>query len=522
MSDVHERPWTRRRFLTAAGGLVVAGTTIGAVYEALRSTSGTAAAGPSPSPVVLGLNTGTASPVASAVVPGVSYRSRPDLAPPHVDIDIPAGSVAPGLVFLTPNNGAGEGGPTIVDNDGELVWMLPVRDRSVTDFRVATYRGQPVLAWWEGSVNGGIGSGDCVIADTSYRQIARISAGDRRTVDLHEFQITPDGTALFFADAGVRPLRAASATPTPAGTPPASPSVLDCAIQEVDVATGKLLWEWHAIDHIAVDETYVKPPSTDKDLFDYVHTNSISVEPDGSLLVSARNTSAVYKIDRSTGAIVWRLGGRLSDFRFGPGATFGWQHDVRRQADGTITMFDDESPPVPARALVLRVDEHARTVQLVRSFTRPRPNLVSSQGNVQALANGNVFVGWGSTPFCSEFDSSGRVVFDATFPSAVQSYRDFRFEWVGDPTDRPSMALEPAASGLTVYASWNGATQLASWEVLTGPDPAHLASVASAARAGFETVIHVATAQSVVAVRALDESGRTLGTSAAMSPAQAG
>ncbi len=521
MTDAHERPWTRRRFLKAAGGLVVAGTTIGAAYEALRTT-GTAAPSPGPSPMVLGVNTGAASPTASGATAGVRYRSRPDLSPPHVDIDIPAGPVAPGLVFLTPNNGAGASGPTIVDNDGELMWMLPVRGRNVTDFRVATYRGQPVLAWWEGTVNGGIGSGECVIADTSYRQIARIAAGDGRTVDLHEFQITPEGTALFFADAGVRPLLAAGATPAPSGTSSASPSVLDCAIQEVDIATGRLLWEWHAIDHIAIDETYVKAPVSDKDLFDYVHTNSISVEPDGSLLVSARNTSAVYKIDRSTGAIVWRLGGRRSDFRFGAGATFGWQHDVRRQADGTITMFDDESPPVPARALVLHVDESARTVQFVRSFTRSQPDLVSSQGNVQALANGNVFVGWGSTPFCSEFDPSGRLVFDATFPSAVQSYRDFRYEWVGDPTDLPVIAVAPAGSGLTVYASWNGATQLASWEVLAGPDDAHLAIVASATRAGFETAIHVSTAHAALAVRALDASGRTLGTSAAMSPGLAG
>ena len=250
MSDERGRPWTRRRFLAAAGGLMVAGTTIGAVYEALRTTGG-AAPGPSPRPMVLGVNTGSASPAASGAAPGVSYRSRPDLSPPHVDIDIPAGSVAPGLVFLTPNNGAGEAGPTIVDNDGELVWMLPVRGRSVTDFRAATYRGQPVLVWWEGAVNGGIGSGDGVIADTSYRQIARISAGDGRTVDLHEFQITPEGTALFFADAGARPPAAAIAAPSPAGSPPASPSVLDCAIQEVDIATGRVIGKCYGRHRVA-------------------------------------------------------------------------------------------------------------------------------------------------------------------------------------------------------------------------------------------------------------------------------
>jgi Arylsulfotransferase (ASST) len=522
MTDERAAQWTRRRFLRTAGGAVVAAVSLGALaYEAVQWTT----AGPPPagsSPGLTGVRSAGRAP-ASPRISGApaagrpGFHSRPDLTPPAITVDSPPGAVAPGLVFLTPNNGADSDGPTIVDNAGDLVWMLPVPGKHVTDFRVATYRGQPVLVWWEGTVNGGIGSGECVIVDTSYREVARVRAANGRSIDLHEFQLTPQGTALFFADAGVR-------APVPAGSSPPPWQVLDCAIQEVDVETGTLLWEWHTADHIGLDETYVQPPASGNSLYDYVHANSIELEPAGTLLVSARNTSAVYRIDRSSGAIVWRLGGRRSDFRFGPGATFGWQHDLRRQADGTLTLFDDESPPVPARALVLRVDEAAHTVQLVRAYTRPQANLVASQGNVQTLANGNVFVGWGSTPFCSEFERDGRLVFDATFPGAVQSYRDFRFEWTAEPVDVPAVAVGPSSPGAgpVVYASWNGATEVARWDVLAGPDNAHMEPAASVPRSGFETAIALGSRPSLVAVHALDAAGRVLGVSATVNSAVSG
>ena len=176
---------------------------------------------------------------------------------------------------------------------------------------------------------------------------------------------------------------------------------------------------------------------------------------------------------------------------------------------------------VPARALVLRLDETARTADLVRAYARPQPDLVSSQGNVQLLANGNLFVGWGSTPYCSEFSPDGRLLSDAAFPVAVQSYRDFRCEWVGEPADSPAVAVDPTGGPLTVCASWNGATKVARWDVLAGERADSLAVAASAPRSGFETAIQLATVASLVAVRASDASGRVLGTSAVVATGRA-
>ena len=502
-------PWTRRRFLgglvgVVAGAVPAGGIAYGLVRGALESGGSSGVS----SRRLLGLpDASTPGTSAGATAARRAFHSRPDLTPPVVTTDVPAGRVAPGYVFLTPNNGAGPDGPAIVDNAGELVWMRPDATNHATDLRVAEYRGQPVLTWWEGTTNGGIGSGDCVIADTSYQEIARIRAGSGRTIDLHELQITPQGTALFFADAAV------DARQQLAGGTPLPWQVMDCSIQEVDIATGALLWEWHVIDHIGLDESFAGQPTNNRTVYDYVHTNSIQVLPDDSLLVSARNTSTIYRIDRPSGTIRWRLGGKRSDFSIGAGAAFGWQHDARWRPDGTLTVFDDEAPPVPARALVLRIDEDAHTVELVRALTRSQPDLVSSQGSVQLLDNGNLFVGWGSTPYCSEFAPDGRLEFDAAFPAATQSYRDFRFEWHAAPIDAPAMAVVQSGDALTVYASWNGATEVARWDVLGGPDPAHLSPSGSAPRSGFETAVRVPAGPPFIAVRAVDGAGRPLGTS---------
>lgn len=513
-----EARWTRRRFLATAGALTLGAIPLGAlVYEAGQGGSGSAgAASASPTPLVAGngLAAGRATPAPSpSAEPGsgrLHFRSRPDLTPPIVSVTATGAPLEPGYIFLTPDNGAGTDGPTIVDGDGELVWLRPDSGRAAADFAVATYRGDPVLTWWEGTLNGGIGSGEFVLADASYRELTRIRAAGGRTADLHELRITRAGTALLLADA-VRPASQAL------GGAAAGPPVMDCAVQEIDIATGELLFEWHAADHIAVDESVIPAPTQAGAAYDYVHANSIDVDRDGSLLVSARNTSALYKVDRASGTIVWRLGGRRSDFAMGDGTVFGLQHDARRQADGTITLFDDGADGVPSRGIVLRVDEAARSVTLEREYRRPGAGHSGSQGNVDVLADGNVFVGWGSQPFFSEFDPSGKLVYDASFPSARQSYRDHRQPWTGQPTDAPAIAAELAGRGWTrVFASWNGATEVSRWDVLAGRSSARLSVVGSSLRLGFETAVAVATGEPLVAVRAVDASGVVLGTSAAV------
>ena len=506
---------SRRRFLRLAGLATIGGISVTTLAYQLIDRAGIGAtAGRSPAGAIeaagfAGSTEVDRSPVPGPTAPGTDrqkFRTRPDLIPPILHISVANAGTAPGLLFLTPANGAGNDGPLILDDRGELVWLRPHTAAAAADFRMTTYRGASVLTWWEGAVNGGIGAGEHVMADDRYREIARIRAGHGGTADLHEFQVTPGGTALFFSDAGVAPRMPAGAT-TPAW------AVMDCAIHEVDIATGELVFEWHAADHIDLDESYATEPTGDAHVYDYVHANSIEPLPDGDLLVSARNTCAVYRVSRSTGQIVWRLGGKRSDFAMGAGANFGYQHDVRLQADGTYTLFDDESAPGHSRAIVLRVDETARTATLVREYRRPVDILSTSQGNMQVLPNGNVFVGWGSQAWLSEFRPDGTLLYDATFPSATQSYRDYRMPWVGRPLDAPAMAVDATGADTRAYMSWNGATEVAVWEVLAGDTVGSLQVVGTVARTGFETAMTVTTAKPLLAARARDAGGVILGVS---------
>lgn len=437
-----------------------------------------------------------------------AYRSRPDLTPPIIAVNGSSPSVAPGYVFFTPANGAGHDGPMIADNAGEPVWVLPGTGKQTANFRVSMYQGQPVLTWWEGDVNGGNGLGETIIADSSYKELRRVKAGHGYRMDLHEFLITPKDTAIFTVSNYVSGNLPTTRTPAPW-------PVWDNVIQEVDIASGDVLFEWHAYDHIAIDETYEQAPTSGTGkIFDYVHANAIEVDTDNNLILCARHTFAVYKIDRSTGKILWRLGGKKSDFLIGQGANFSWQHDARRQSDGTLTLFDDRSAPGHSRGITLRLDEGAMLASLVRAYPHPKGLLATSQGNMQVLQNGNVFVGWGASPYFSEFASEGGLLFDATFPSAIQSYRSFRFPWVGRPTEAPAAYAETTDGGaIAVYASWNGATDVATWDVAAGSDAGSMAVVGRAPKSGFETRMRVYTREPLVTVTARNADGKPLGTS---------
>jgi hypothetical protein len=290
-------------------------------------------------------------------------------------------------------------------------------------------------------------------------------------------------------------------------------------VQEVDIESGELLFEWRSLDHIGIEESYASfPPDNLGFRYDYFHVNSIDVDHDGNLLISARNTWAAYKIDRKTGDVLWRLDGKKSDFEMGQGTRSAFQHDARRQKDGTITIFDNGAHPKvhdQSRAIDIGLDEDAMKATLLREYVSPDRILATSQGNAQLLPDGNVFVGWGSEPFVSEFSGDGEVLFDARFPPECESYRAFRFPWSGHPTGAPAVAVEHRTEGkVTIYASWNGATEVASWEVVSGPGPDLMAPLGSVPREGFETAMLAQTHGPYVAVRAKERSGEILGTSA--------
>jgi len=431
------------------------------------------------------------------------FHSRPDLRIPAMTVARRPGAVSPGLLLLAPYNAPADAqaGAVIFTNSGDPIWEQPLAGLVTTDFRVQTYLGAPALTWWQGKIVLGHGVGSYVIADSSYTPLAHINAGNGMSGDLHEFLLTDRGTALLttylvtHAD-----LRAVGGS--------ATGSIQDAIFQEIDVASGRVLLEWHSLDHIPITESYWGLSSD----WDYVHLNSIGVDADGNLLVSSRNTHTIYKIDRINGQIIWRLGGKRSDFAIDPEAVFAWQHDARRQPDGSISLFDNGERV--SRALLLNVDETRRRVTLRRAYTHPQQLFADSQGNVQTLSNGNVLVGWGAQPYVSEFTPDGTLIFDAKLGPGYVSYRAYRAQWNSQGAGLPTVALERAASYTDAYVSWNGDTRVARWAVLGGRRPSELAPIGSVPRTGFETGMRIPARYTNLRLAGVDARGRELGLSA--------
>jgi len=447
-----------------------------------------------------------------------SFHSRPDLQPPTVTVTAHSPGATPGEIFIAPYSGPGQYGPMILDEDGAVVWFKPLSPTGTraADFRVQQYEGKPVLTWWQDPLSyGGSSKAGEVILDSSYHQLAVVRAGNGFQPDLHEFQITPQGTGLITVYDGIDCDLSAVGGPRDA-------AVADTLLQQIDLKTGLVMYEWHSLDHVPLSDSYASARHASRTTpFDYFHINSIDVQAEGDLLIDARNTWAAYDVDAHTGQVRWRLGGRRSSFELGAGARTAYQHDARRQADGTITFFDNGATPAvhaQSRAIDVRLDQAAKTASVVREAVHPAKALVAgSQGNLQALSNGNWMVGWGEVPYVSEFSPAGALLFDAHLPSTYESYRAYRLAWSGQPSDSPSLAVTRSGAGATIYASWNGATQVISWRVLAGSSPSSLAPVASAARAGFETAVAVPKLApgAYVSVQALDARGAVIGASRA-------
>ncbi len=481
--NVLETRHSRRDFLLLGGG-VLAGAALAACGSSSPSST-----------------TSTSNPNTTA-----TFRSRPDLRAPRIDVTTGPGAPAPGLICVTPS------GPLLVDDAGHPVWIHPV-PHAASNLRVQQFQGQQVLTWWQGEVAPyGVGvSGEYVIMDGSYRQLLTVQAKNGLPADLHEFIISDEGVAYFTAYRTYRTdLRSVGG--------PLRGQALDATIQGVDLATGNLVFDWSSSDHISFAESH---QTYSKDApYDPVHVNSIDFTPDGHLLVSGRNTWAIYKVDPATGDIVWRLGGKQSDFTLGPGVRFAWQHDARTHADGTISLFDDEGDPAEAaqsRGLALEVDESAKTTSVQAQYFHPAKRLLAgSQGSFQKLPNGDVMIGWGAEPYYTELHADGTLVLDGRLEQGT-SYRAFRFDWTGGPTDQPAVAAGRGTAGLSVFASWNGSTETARWRLLAGPAAKNLTPVTETPRDGFETEIAVPMGAAKAAVVALDATGTVLSQSPTIS-----
>jgi hypothetical protein len=435
------------------------------------------------------------------------FRSRPDLQPAAMTVGRDAAPASEGDIFLAPQNGPVQNGPMILDPQGRLVWFQPFPIQTntlITDFRVQNLYGQQVLTWWQGNTANGQGRGTGVILNRDYQEIAIVSAGNGLDMDLHEFLITPQGDAYVVASA-------------PVSLPGVRKPAIDSVVQEIDIKTGLVLFEWHALDHIPLWQSYFTPKYPGF-IFDPYHVNSIAIARDGNLIVSSRNTSTVYKIDRLTGKVMWSLGGKASTFKMGAGTSTWGQHDALVQADGSLTIFDDGAGPPTvhpySRGIREALDPRHKTTRLIKEYDHSPDISADFEGDVQPLRDGNVFLGWGQQPFFSEDNAAGQQIFDARFNVPTTTYRAYRFRWSAQPPTSPALAAALEGNGLaTLYASWNGATDVAAWRLLAGSTATGLAPVGRTTWSGFETAVAAPSPGPYFSVQALGSGGQVLASS---------
>lgn len=432
----------------------------------------------------------------------------PGVFPPVLTVTHAAQHVSSGYVFVAEKKGGLPGGPVIADNQGRIVWLHQLADPTqATDFRVQRYRGKPVLTWWQGTISvAGVGQGYDVIMNSSYRVIATVHAGHGVKSDLHEFELTPRGTAYVTAYNEV------PADLSSVGGPK-NGWVLDSVVQEINVRTGRIVFEWRSLDHVPLSDSREANHEPAKDAtkkrpLDYFHVNSIADGPNGTVLISARNTSTLYDLARN-GKIVWQFGGKHSDFGPPAAVKLNYQHNARLHG-ALLTVFDNGAIPKAepyTRPLEIRLDFAHKTARVVKAFVHPQKLLSPYEGDIELLQNGGAFVGWGGIRRVSEFAPNGSLRFELKLPYG-DTYRGFRFPWSGKPAAPPRVISQ----GPMLYASWNGGTGIARWVVFGGGDSAHLTQMASAPWAGLETAIRFPVTPKVVEVRALDASGHVLAT----------
>ena len=442
-----------------------------------------------------------------------SFQTLPGVQAPILTVTAADRDPGAGDILTTEGPGPGRYGALIYTPQGRLVWFDQLAGGNVAEnLSVQSYHGQRVLTFWQGKVlELGFGQGEDVVLNSHYQTVATVRGGNGLPADLHELQLAPHDIAYITA---FNPIRC---NLKPIGGPPGG-AIIDTAIQAIDMKSGLVRWEWHSLDHVAATESQFQAP-TSVSPWDWFHLNSIDPQPSGNLLISARNTWAEYELEGGTGKILWRLGGLKSSFTMGPGTTTAWQHDARMLPGGDLTLFDDGSdPPIESQSRAIRItlDLRHHRASLRASFTHAgAPLLGASQGNMQTLANGNTVVDYGGVPQVSEFARNGSLLFDAHLPYSMASYRGFRFAWSGAPLSPPAVAAYANNTGeeTMVDASWNGATGVASWQVLAGKQPGSLAPRATIAASAFESSAILTKSYAYVAVRALDSAGHALGTS---------
>jgi hypothetical protein len=383
------------------------------------------------------------SAASPAVASTAASASTPTAPPPVTILTTASGnSKAGGDFFISPygDQTTYANGPEILSPSGKVIWFHAVPSgEEASDFRTQTYDGQPVLTWWQGTGFGGLSQGTDYIYNDHYQQIATVQAGNGYSADGHEFLITPWNTALILS------YTTATANLTSIGGP-ADQTVIDGVVQEIDIKTGKVLFQWNSADHVPYSESEQPLPASASDPWDWFHINAVKLADNGTLLIDARDAWTVYDVSLHNGQINWQLGGKDSTFTeaAAPGQVldeaneiFAWQHDPQQVGPDTYTFFDNESAGTPelsiSREVTVKLNFRTKVATLVSSIDQPEGLVAASQGNAQTTPDGDVVVGWGALPYFSEFSSSGALLFNAEFPVGVNTYRAYQFPWPARP-----------------------------------------------------------------------------------------
>ncbi|KAJ4482291.1 ASST-domain-containing protein [Lentinula aciculospora] len=411
--------------------------------------------------------------------------------------DSTAGQIESGLIFIAPRGtNVNSPGALIYDKSGNLVWDGTRFGQTLT-FKVATYKGESVILLWTGTVAGaGVGSGYDLILNNKYEIIANFTAVNLNgsLADFHDIEMTSNDTALITA---YQPKTWDLSTFNIADG-----WLLDSVAQELDPSNGNEIFTWVASDHVDPNTCYASPGTTGTSAdnpWDYFHINAVDKDSAGNYLISSRHCHAIYYVAPS-GDIIWTIGGHNSTVTMNDGTTFAWQHDVRWHNDETqISLFDNEGTAweldsSSSRGLLLDFDASNNSVSLNQQWIPYNVTVSESQGNVGILDSGNTLIGWGQVPYFSEYDANGQFLYVVQFGVGdVQSYRAYHYNWTATPNTRPSVSVETSGSNTTVYTSWNGATEVATWQLSgsTSDSPQLAVPISNTSRSGFETAISV-------------------------------
>lgn len=456
------------------------------------------------------------------------FRSRPDLSPAKLNITIPAtDEVAPGYYFVAPfsgfadigvDHGPRQAAPYIYDSSGELVWSgYGYFSIWAANFQAAKLFGKDVLFSFEGSHNPnfGHGHGHFTFLDQNYETVKEVRAGNHKIADKHEFHVLDGKTALIEIYDPI-PIDL-----TPYGGSKDQQWIINAIFQEIDLETGKVLFEWSSIDHVSPNDSAL-PLSlgqlglghNSSSAWDYFHINSIDKDENGDYVVSARHAASLYKISGKTGEIIWKIGGlpgvTSSDFTFDKNVTFAYQHHARflsTSKDGkkqVISFFDNSAQGTENKdghevhknrhssGKVIEVDTENWVVKLLYVANPPDNLLAKSQGSTQVLENGNVVVGWGSEGALTEFNKKGEPIFHAYVDSGefgyrAENYRAFKFDWHGYPNEEIALLSEVDGDNTSIYVSWNGDTETKTWKFFEINSKGDKQFLGEQKRSGFET-----------------------------------